>query len=85
MRGTPDSVDKIVRASRISEEILQEPVRFLQFLVKFIRKVVYIEIKIQFFFDFFNFLKSQKIKGDYMNRNLFSKILYLNSLVDFFK
>ena len=33
-----------VRASGFSVEILRKPVRFLQFLVEFIQKVVYISI-----------------------------------------
>ena len=52
-----------VRASGISVEILRKPVRFLQFLVEFIRKVVYIKIKIKFFFQLLKLFKVSKNQG----------------------
>ena len=52
-----------VRASGFSVEILRKPVRFLQFLVEFIQKVVYIKIKIKFFFQLFRLFNVSKNQG----------------------
>ena len=45
------------RASGVSVEIVRKSVRFLQFLIEFIRKVVYIKIKIKFFFQLLKLFK----------------------------
>ena len=52
-----------VRASGVSVEILRKPVRFLQFLVEFIQKVVYIKIKIKIFFQLFQLFNVSKNQG----------------------
>ena len=52
-----------VRASWVSVEILRKPVRFLQFLVEFIQKVVYIKIKIKNFFQLFQLFNVSKNQG----------------------
>ena len=54
---------KTVRASGVSVEIVRKSVRFLQFLIEFIRKVVYIKIKINFFFQLLKLFKVSKNQG----------------------
>ena len=58
-----NGLEYTVRASGVSVEILRKPVRFLQFLVEFIQKVVYIKIKIKIFFQLFQLFNVSKNQG----------------------